>query len=79
MTSIRITVNAPEVEVADEVKEQFFKKLFEHAGTKVVFEVPAGADADADEIIAFAKDKGCEASKEDFEDPLDNAEGVSFW
>lgn len=79
MSSIRITVNAPEAELADEVKEQFFKKLFEHAGTKVVFEVPAGADAEADEIIAFAKDKGCEASKEDFEDPLDNAEGVSFW
>ena len=79
MSSIRITVNAPEAELADEVKEQYFKKLFEHAGTKVVFEVPAGADAEADEIIAFAKDKGCEASKEDFEDPLDNAEGVSFW
>lgn len=79
MSTIRITVNAPEVEQADEVKDQFFKKLFEHAGTKVVFEVPAGADAEADEIIAFAKDKGCEASKETFEDPLDDAGSVDFW
>lgn len=79
MSAIRITVNAPDADIATEVKEQFFKKLYEHAGTKVVFEVPAGAEADADEIVTFAKDKGCEATKEDFEDPLESAEGVDFW
>ncbi len=79
MATLRVIVEAPDADIATEVKEQFFKKLYEHSGAKVIFEVPAGADADADEIIAFAKDKGCQASKEDYEDPLDEAGSVDFW
>lgn len=77
--SLRVTVNAPDVDVATEVKEQFFKQLFEHSGTKVIFELPLDATADADAIVAFAKDKGCEAASEEHKDALDDAEPVSFW
>ena len=79
MTTIRITVEAPDADVASEVKEQFYKKLYEHAGAKVIFEVPQGATSDAEEIVAFAKGLGCEAAFEDFEDPLEDAGGVDFW
>jgi NaMN:DMB phosphoribosyltransferase len=77
--TLRITVKAPDADIAEQIKETFFKKLYEHSGTKVIFEVPADADADADEIIAAAKDAGCEAAKELHQDELDDAEPVSFW
>lgn len=77
--TLRVTVTAPDMDKANEIKEQFFKKLYEHAGTKVVFELPLGDDAGAKEIEDAAKAAGCEASTETYSDPLDNAEGVDFW
>ncbi len=79
MTTLRVTVDAEDADVATEVKEKFFKDLYEHAGTKVVFEVPADAQDKVDAITAFAKDKGCEVSSEVPDDDLDDAEPVSFW
>ncbi len=79
VTTLRVTVDAPDADVATEVKEQFFKQLYEHSGAKVIFELPAGDNEGADKIIAFAKDKGCEASSEEHTDELDDAEPVSFW
>ena len=78
-TTLRVTVNAPDADIATEVKEQFFKKLYEHAGTKIIFELPVGATEDADAIIAFAKEKGCTASSEEHTDELDSADPVDFW
>ncbi len=79
MSTLRVTINAPDAETATEVKEQYFKQLYEHAGTKVVFELPLGADDEADAMIAFGKEKGCEGEKEVYDDPLDEAAGVDFW
>lgn len=79
MSTLRVTVDAPDADLATEVKEKFFKALYEHAGTKVIFEFPADAQDKADEVIAFAKDKGCEAASEEHTDSLDDAEPVSFW
>ncbi len=79
MTTLRVTVDAEDADVATEVKEKFFKDLYEHAGTRVVFELPADAQEKADEIIAFAEEKGCKASSEEHSDELDDAEPVSFW
>lgn len=79
MSTIRVTINAPNAETAEQVKEQFFKKLYEHAGTTVIFEVPADAQDQADEIITHAKAKGCEGTSEPHEDPLEDAEPVDFW
>jgi len=77
--SIRIIAEAPDAETATEVKERFFKKLYEHSGTKVTFEVPDDARAEADEVQAFAEGKGCTVTQETFEDPLQDAEPVDFW
>lgn len=77
--ALRVTVNAETVEVATEVKEQFFKDLYEHNGTKVIFEVPSDAQEKADAIVAFAEDKGCKAEAEEHTDAIDDAEPVSFW
>ena len=77
--NIRVTVKAADADVAIEVKEKFFKKLYEHSGAKVVFEVPDGADADIQEITDFAEGKDCTVTTEHFDDPLDDAEPVSFW
>lgn len=79
VTTLRVTVDAPDADTATEVKEQFFKQLYEHSGAKVIFELPVDAAADAEGIIAFAKEKGCEASSEEHTDELDDAEPVSFW
>lgn len=77
--SLRITVEAPDADVATEVKEQFFKDLYEHSGAKVVFEVPSDAQEKIDAITAFAEGKDCKVSSEEPEDGLDDAEPVSFW
>lgn len=77
--TLRVTVNAPDNDAANEVKEQFFKQLYEHAGTKVIFELPADAASDAEGIVAFAKEKGCEAGVEEHQDELGDAEPVDFW
>jgi hypothetical protein len=78
-SSLRVTVDAPDADIATEVKEKFYKQLFEHSGAKVIFEVPADAKADAEAIVTFAKEKGCEAKSEEHVDELDDAEPVSFW
>ncbi len=77
--SLRITAEAPDAELATEVKEKFFKALYEHAGNKVTFEVPDADTETADAIKAFAEEKGCTVTSETFDDPLDDAEPVSFW
>lgn len=77
--SLRVTVTAPDADVATEVKEAFFKQLYEHSGTNVVFELPGHATGDADKIVAYAQDKGCEASVEEHTDELSDAEPVDFW
>lgn len=77
--TLRTTVKAPDSETAEAVKDRFFKKLFEHAGDQVTFEVPLDAEDEAKAIEAFASEKGCEASTETHEDPLDEAEPVDFW
>lgn len=77
--TLRITVNAPDNDTAEAVKDAFFKKLFRHAGQEVVFEVPKDAEDEAKAIEDFAADKGCETSTEEHEDPLDEAEPVDFW
>lgn len=79
MSTLRITVKAPDAETAEQVKEQYFKKLYNHAGTTVIFEVPGDAHDEADAIIAAAKEAGCEAEKEKHEDELEGAEPVDFW
>ena len=77
--TLRITVNAPDAEVAEQVKERFFKQLYEHAGAKVVFELPVDGDEDAAKIIAAAEAAGCTAEKEIHKDELEDAEPVDFW
>ena len=77
--SLRIHCTAPDGDTATEVKETFFKKLLEHKGDKVSFELPEDATAEADEIEAFAKDKGCTVEREVYEDPIEDAEPVDFW
>lgn len=79
METLRVTVDAPDADTADKVKETFFKKLYEHAGTKVVFELPEDGQEEADAIIAFAKENGCEAASEVHKDELDDAAPVDFW
>lgn len=77
--TLRVTVNAPDSDTAGEVKERFFKQLYEHAGTKVIFELPEDAGSDAEGIVAFAEEKGCTAEIEKHEDELGDAEPVDFW
>ena len=77
MTTLRVAVKAPTAEAAEAVKEKFFKKLYEHNGTTVVFEVPVGADFS--DIQAFAEESGCTVSSEEYHDPLDDAAAVDFW
>ena len=77
--SLRITIQAPDAEIAEQVKERFFKDLYEHGGTKVIFEVPDHASEKAQSIAAAAKEAGCEAAIAPHKDELDDAEPVSFW
>lgn len=79
MNTIRITVNAPDDDTATQIKEKFFKKLFNHTGQKVIFEVPEDADEEAKEIEAAAEEAGCEAERELHKDELEDAEPVDFW
>lgn len=77
--ALRVTVSAPDADTADTVKEAFFKQLYEHSGTKVVFELPPDAEAEAKKIEAFAKDKGCTSKTEEHTDELSDAAPVDFW
>jgi hypothetical protein len=77
--TLRITVKAPDADTAARVKDQFFKQLYEHSGSKVVFELPVGADAEADAITTFAEEAGCTVDKEVHKDELEDAEPVDFW
>lgn len=78
--SLRITVTATDADAAVEIKEKFFKALYEHAGTKVTFEVPDSDMAGAEEIKKAAEDAGHEAAIETYEDPLESSDNaVDFW
>lgn len=80
MASLRITVTAEDADLAGEFKEKFFKALYEHSGSKVIFEVPESDKEGAEAIKAAAIGAGHEAEISTYEDPLDSADAsVDFW
>ncbi|HUR61135.1 MAG TPA: hypothetical protein VM286_02060 [Candidatus Thermoplasmatota archaeon] len=82
MATWRVTVKAPTAEAMDPFKNevQRFKKLYSHGGAEAIFELPETNEKGADEIVADAKKAGFEASKERYEDPLENSgASADFW
>ncbi len=78
MNTIRVTVEG-DAEQVEAVKEQFYKQYIEGAGSKIVFEVPEDADDEADKIVKAAEEKDLKATKENYEDPIEDAGSVDFW
>ncbi len=75
--SWRVEVVAQELEDATAFKDAHFKALYAEAGTKVTYELPDEDGAKA--LAADAEKAGLKATVEEVDDPLDDAEPVSFW
>ncbi len=75
----RITIKGKESEDREAFKELHFKKLYNSSGDSVTFEVPGHDEAAADALVKEAETAGFTATKESYEDPLDEAGSVDFW